>query len=138
MNETESDVVNYQASLRKSESFKPLNYKKYLKNHSDSTDSDIGSKSIQGRPSQDFENGQNPKRNPSQMSMKTVGNKSHKRSEMMKHKSASKGKKPTSFSKTSSTKKGKTKRINKERMNIVPFNGYVPDIIQNEFCNSNQ
>lgn len=68
--------------------------------------------------------------------MKSITNKSNNR---IYNKSASKVKKGTSASKLSSTaKKRKGKRNGKERVNIVPFNGYVPDIIQNEFCNSNQ
>ena len=71
-------------------------------------------------------------RNPTNMSMKSILNKSNNG---IYNKSASKVKKNQVSSKHSHTaKKGsKSKKSGKEGMNIVPFNGYVPDIITNEF-----
>lgn len=68
--------------------------------------------------------------------MKSITNKSNNGNY---NKSASKTKKGGFTPKLSTTaKKTKSKRNGKERMNIVTFNGYVPDIIQNEICNSNK
>mmetsp|Transcript_15400 Transcript_15400/g.13449 ORF Transcript_15400/g.13449 Transcript_15400/m.13449 type:complete len:90 (+) Transcript_15400:582-851(+) len=73
-------------------------------------------------------------RNPGNMLMKSISNKS---TNGMYNKPATKGRKSGKHSYTAK-KGGKGKKNVGEKMNIVPFNGYVPDIIQNEFCNSNQ
>lgn len=112
--ESELDFGNYQASLRKSASFKPLNYRKYLKksdsNSSESDkvhDSNLISKSL---------------RSPDNISMKSPNNIYDKSLKTQK----------SNLKQSNTAKKIKSKKVVSERVNIVPYNGYVPDIIQNE------
>jgi hypothetical protein len=118
--ESEMDFGSYQASLRKSASFKPLNYRKYLKkSESNSSESDkvqdhnLVSKSL---------------RSPDNISMKTTNNIYDK---------SLKTQKPN-LKHSYTAKKIKSKKSEGERVNIVPYNGYVPDYIQNEIKYSNK
>lgn len=156
--ESESDVWNYQGSLKKSESFQPLTGRQHLKkSSSNSSASQDTSKSIQGTYSHTFDTQylaskskiyEKSVRNTPNLTMKSITNKSNNASQ---NKSAKKGHKSSiSQKQLSSCKKPnaskylnymdsqkKRKEMN-DHVNIVPLNGYVPDIIQHEMRQSHK
>lgn len=136
--EPKSAEIHYNQGMRKSESFQPLGGMNYMKkSSSNSSESETGH-SNNGMSPQVYDSQyrggksniyEKSVRNTSHQTMKSITNKSNNSKQ---NKSAKKST-HTKFLKNNAgqVNSKKSKGMN-EKMNVVPLNGYVPDIIQSE------